>query len=188
MGCCPVCGCKTNDLDFVSRAIGGKDVDVCSFCHRQLSGFEGEAAPTEAQIRWLDAVLSKEVPSRDEAILKNLCGLKAQFAPEEKAAPSSVAPVSAPVAKVPASAAPASAAAPRAVAVKGGENSVEALTKRVAALEAELRSMKRRQMIKTIIELGLPFIMLLLLIIIFFASGLADGISQFMDILESDFM
>ncbi len=188
MGYCPVCGCKTDELDFTEKAIGEKTEKICSFCYRQLNGFEGENAPTEAQLRWLSAVYVKEV-DRDENILGYLKALNDKFIPKQEE------PVKPPVSGMQkpqqmAQQKPVTAGVGKpALAHFGKEQStVEELTKRVAALEAEIRALKRKQMIKTIIELGVPFIMLILLIIIFFATGLADGISEFMDIIESDFM
>ncbi|MBO5433855.1 MAG: hypothetical protein J6A43_07335, partial [Clostridia bacterium] len=55
---------------------------------------------------------------------------------------------------------------------------IRQLQQRVEGLEAEIRMMKRKQMIKTIIELGAPIAMLILLLIVFFASGLYDSIQQ----------
>ena len=52
---------------------------------------------------------------------------------------------------------------------------------RVAALEKEIRTMKRKQMIKTIIELGAPFVLLILLVIIFLSSGIMDNFKAIFD-------
>ena len=52
MGVCPVCNCKTDELDFTSYAIGGKEYKICSFCQRQLKGFDNkDTEPTEAQLK-----------------------------------------------------------------------------------------------------------------------------------------
>lgn len=180
MGNCPVCGCKTEELDFVEKVIGEKEEKVCSFCHRQLKSLEGENAPTEAQLRWLGAVCAKEVNERNENISAYLKNLKDNYITKEEEADISAVvpekPVSSTVQK------------PVKNHFSEDQGTIEELTKRIAALETEIRALKRKQMIKTIVELGVPFVMLLLLIIIFFASGLADGISQFMNIIESDFM
>ena len=58
------------------------------------------------------------------------------------------------------------------------DNLITELQNRITALENEIRTMKRKQMIKTIIELGAPIAMLILLLIVFFASGLYDSIQQ----------
>ena len=52
------------------------------------------------------------------------------------------------------------------------------LLKRLEKLEGDFSKYKKSQLIKMIIELGLPVVMLILLAIIFFASGLYESLSQ----------
>ena len=53
MAVCPICGCKTEEIDFVTKKMNDIECKVCSFCNRQLSIFDGLDKPTEAQLRWL---------------------------------------------------------------------------------------------------------------------------------------
>ena len=44
-----------------------------------------------------------------------------------------------------------------------------------------MRSLKRRQMIKTIVELGAPFVLLIVLIIVVLSSGIIDNFKSILD-------
>ena len=61
------------------------------------------------------------------------------------------------------------------------DNLIIELQNRITALENEIRAMKRKQMIKTIIELGAPVALLILLIIVFISSGIVDNFRAIMD-------
>ena len=170
MAVCPVCGCKTDELDFVERKLSDVDCRVCSFCNRQLNVFDAVNEPTEAQIRWLVAVLGKDVPEREESIsaaLKNIYSRFSGMEPEQTAVPSQH----------------------QLNADKQGSGKksdvddelIIGLQNRITALENEIRTMKRKQMIKTIIELGAPFALLILLIIVFLSSGIIENISAIFD-------
>ena len=181
MGVCPVCNCKTDELDFTSCDIGGKEYKICSFCQRQLKGFDSkDAEPTEAQLKWLSAVIAKETPERDEHLKESLEKINALYSQNTFAveAPQSISNQKAPQAY--------GATIPQPVkkmtsAPTVSDNEIiRQLQQRVDGLEAEIRMMKRKQMIKTIIELGAPFAMLILLMIVFFASGLYDSIKEIM--------
>ncbi len=173
MGSCPVCGCKTDELDFVVAKIGEKEEKVCSFCQRQLSTIKANAVPTEAHLRWLDAVIAKDVAQRDENVLLSLKDLRSSLAIEE--------PVKAAAPKT----YNASEKKPSAKAEAADENQQLALLqKRVSALESEIRAMKRRQMIKTLIELGLPAVLFILILIVALSSGLFDSLKSIMDLAD----
>ena len=79
MAICPVCGCKTDELDFVLGTIGGWSGNICSFCQKQVKGIDAEKGLTQAQFRWVSAALSKDV-QRDEALLNELNSLTAMAA------------------------------------------------------------------------------------------------------------
>lgn len=179
MGVCPVCNCKTDELDFTAHIIGGKEYKICSFCHRQLKGFDNNSEPSEAQIKWLSAIIVKDNTERDaflNAELEKLNALHSQNTPAvEKAQPVTQ---KAPAAYGAAAPAPAKKASP--APAQSDNEIIRQLQQRVEGLEAEIRMMKRRQMIKNIIELGAPIAMLILLLIVFFASGLYDSIQQIM--------
>lgn len=173
MAVCPICGCKTEELDFVERKIIGEDCRVCSFCDKQLNVFDSDSEPTEAQIRWLDAVIGKEVSQRDDKVLSGLKSIRSRF-PEKEVTKSAVPEQSE------------TNLVYQSTTQRNAEQSneydvVTELQNRVTALENELRAMKRKQMIKTIVELGAPFVLLLLLIIIVLNSGLIENVKTVFD-------
>lgn len=170
MAVCPVCGCKTDELDFVERKLSDVDCKVCSFCNRQLNAFDTANEPTEAQIRWLVAVLGKDVPEREGSLSTALKDLLSCFSVTEPEQP--VAPAQHKVNVVKQNPAKKSDA---------DDNLIIELQSRITALENEIRAMKRKQMIKTIIELGVPFVLMILLIIVFLSSGIMENIGAILD-------
>lgn len=167
MAICPVCGCKTDELDFVECSINGLEKKVCSFCDRQLKGFSD--VPTSAQIRWLGAVLAKEV-DREEDIKK---ALKELF---EKHGSGEVI-----IQQVSKSKAPVMNAKISSEDFDDKDKVIAQLVKRVEMLEKELVSMKRKQMIKTLLEILLPVVLGIIILIVFFSSGLFDTLSGLYD-------
>ncbi len=167
MAICPVCGCKTDELDFVEGSINGLEKKVCSFCDRQLKGFSEE--PTPAQIRWLGAVLAKEV-ERDEDVKK---ALKELF---EKYGSGEIIIQQAAKTKTPAMNKKISSDD-----FDDKDKVIAQLVKRVEFLEKELVSMKRKQMIKSLLEILLPVVLGIVILIIFFSSGLFDTLSGLYD-------
>ena len=174
MAVCPICGCKTDELDFVERKISDADCKVCSFCSRQLNVFDTTEEPTEAQLRWLIAVIGKDVPERADNISSALKDIRSRYTATE----------------IPQSATPAQQNVK--IVQQGGSNKsskldyetddvINELKNRVVALENEIRTMKRKQMIKTIVELGAPVVLLILLVIIVLSSGLIDNIKAIFD-------
>lgn len=182
MSVCPVCGCKTDELDFVDAKLGGNDVRVCSFCEKQLHALSGDA-PTAAQLHWLDAVLAKDVPERSPEIANALRAERARFPSLEPVAPAAPAPAVPAGFPAPAAPRPSGYAAPAAPDAPANA----ALLQRVEALENELKALKRKMLIQKIVELGVPVVLLLLIIIIFFASGLFDKLQQFFRLVNMDF-
>lgn len=170
MAVCPVCGCKTDELDFVERKLSDVDCKVCSFCNRQLNAFDTANEPTEAQIRWLVAVLGKDVPEREGSLLNALKDLLSRFSVTEPEQPAAPAQHKVNVVK-------------QNPAKKSDtdDNLIIELQSRITALENEIRAMKRKQMIKTIIELGVPFVLMILLIIVFLSSGIMENIGAILD-------
>lgn len=186
MSICPVCGCKTDELDFVDAKIGETSCRTCSFCEKQLKNFSGESEATEAQLRWLDAVIGKDVADRSADVAASLKALRSKSAPPVQAAPVQPAAFTQPQAQQFGAFAPPQYAAFQAPAAPQSEDAarVEKLEKRIESLENELRSMKRRQLIKSILEIGIPIILMLLILIVFFSSGLYDSLKM----LFTDFM
>lgn len=170
MAVCPICGCKTEELDFVDRNLNGTNCKVCSFCNRQLNVFDATDEPTEAQLRWLVAVIGKDVPERTEYISSALKAIRSRFSEEE--AEQSATPMQQKTNLV-----------QQGSVKKSNTDSdlIIELQNRIAALENEIRTMKRKQMIKTIIELGAPFVLLILLIIVFLSSGIMDSFKAIFD-------
>lgn len=174
MAVCPICGCKTEELDFVERKITDADCKVCSFCNRQLNALDAAQEPTEAQLRWLDAVIGKDVPERDEAVLNAVKEIRNRFSKEEDEQASFTTPQKTMIVQQ----------GTNVKKVKADYDSdaiIKELQNRVSALENELRSMKRKQMIKTIIELGAPFVLLILLVIVVLSSGVIDNFKAIFD-------
>ena len=175
MAVCPICGCKTDELDFVERKICEADSRVCSFCSRQLNVFDTVQEPTEAQIRWLDAVIGKDVAGREDAVLEALKTLRGRF--PEKEAQQAAKPVQQTVKVVQQGGSVKKTKAPD----YDADDKIIELQSRITALENELRTMKRKQMIKTIVELGAPVVLLILLVIIVMSSGIIDNFKAIFD-------
>ena len=172
MAVCPICGCKTEELDFVERKVVDVDCRVCSFCNRQLNVFDTTKEPTEAQLRWLTAVIGKEVEEREENVLSALNSIRARFS--EGQVPQTASPAQNKENKVPQGSGKKSD-------TNYGDDVIIELQNRITALENELRNMKRKQMIKTIIELGAPFVLLILLVIVVLSSGVIDNFKAIFD-------
>lgn len=170
MAVCPVCGCKTDELDFVQGKVGSWSGNICSFCEKQLKSIDVDNGLTEAQLRWVNAALSKDV-QRDEDLLselKDMAGAVCQS----------------PVTDVVHSPSPAYNSArqstPMANPASGGQVNDEVirqLQQRIENLEKQLRIMKRSALIKTILEICIPIILGIIILIVFFSSGLFDSLS-----------
>ena len=169
MAVCPICGCKTDELDFIERKLSDADCRVCSFCNRQLNVFDTVNEPTEAKLRWLVAVIGKEVPERENAVSDALKAIRYRFSEKEQEQPAASMQQKINVVQ-------------QAPAKKSStdDNLIIELQNRITALENEIRTMKRKQMIKTIIELGAPVALLILLIIVFLSSGIIDNFRAIM--------
>lgn len=173
MAVCPICGCKTDELDFVERKLSDAHCKVCSFCNRQLNVFDTVNEPTEAQLRWLIAVIGKDVPEREEAILTALKDIRSRFSETEPEQPAT--PVQQKINVVQQGSAK---------KISTDDDLIIELQNRITALENEIRTMKRKQMIKTIIELGAPVALLILLIIVFLSSGIIDNFKALLDMAD----
>ena len=169
MAVCPVCGCKTDELDFVQGNIGSWSGNICSFCQKQIKGIDPAKGLSEAQFRWVNAALSKDV-QRDEGLvdeLKALSGVVATGDDEFKQYPvvNQYTPVQ---------------STPSVTPVSGtsvNDEVIKQLQKRVEALEKQIRSMKRTALIKSILEICIPIILGIVILIVFFSSGLFDALS-----------
>ena len=180
MSVCPVCGCKTDELDFVLCTIEKNEEMVCSFCEKQIKKLYSDETPSTAQVRWLSSVLEKEVPSRPQNISVALNAMKNKFAPETNEAVSTGAIESQfnsirRDVNVPSNL---SSGAPS-ISVDQYNN----LLKRLEKLEGDFSKYKKSQLIKMVIELGLPVVLVIVLAIIFFASCLYESLTQLLSIL-----
>ncbi len=169
MAVCPVCGCKTDALDFVNGSIGGLQKSVCSFCDRQLKAFDSDEV-SDAQLKWLKAVITKDVPERDDTVSD---ALKSIY---EKTG-SIIEDVSV-VDEVPEQ--KAYNATPKKTVVVNNEKEllIAELSARVDSLEKTVIDMKRRQLIKTICEIAIPVILGIIVMIVFFSSGFYRTLSD----------
>lgn len=172
MAICPVCGCKTEELDIVERRLQEADFNVCLFCDRQLKVFESDVEPTEAQIRWLDAVISKDVVERGKDLSVILKNIRGRFPENKVEQPAITQSPNVSYQKI---------NSRKNESLEDENQIIKDLHKRISALETEIRMMKRKQMIKTAIELGVPVIMFILLIIIVLSSGILDNFKAILD-------
>ncbi len=170
MAICQVCGCKTDELDFVDGRIGGLEKRVCSFCGRQLKNLEGDSV-SEAQFKWLKAVVEKDVAEREDAVMQALKELSVRHSKNTAPTPTD------------------SKAEPQVKFNKEQENTklsvsedkeqiIKELTARVDKLEKTIIAMKRSQLIKLICEISLPIILGIIILIIFFSSGFYNTLSD----------
>ncbi len=191
MAVCPVCGCKTQDIDFVNRTLNSKEVKICSFCDKQLKKIEDGNAEI-AEIRWLTAVVKKEVPERDGDLIKTLADMKASL-PETAPAPvNRTSPAESGVFRT----SPGESGninTPQApIAEKAGNPDVAAadreyiysLETRIKKMEAYIARFKKIQRIKMILELVIPVILFLIILIVLFTSGIPDYFRQLSDLAE----
>jgi hypothetical protein len=165
MALCPVCGCKTDELDFVTDNIAGTEVKMCSFCQRQLGAFGDDKEPGEGHIRWLSSVSGKVVAERPEVVSKYLFELSDKFSDTE-VADSVVQPYT-----------PAYTPTPIKMAGTVDYNQSE-LLERIEALEKQMKAFKKSILIKSILEVCVPIILALILLLVFVSSDLFDSLSK----------
>ncbi len=185
MAVCPVCGCKTQDIDFVNHKINSKEVKVCYFCDKQLEKLE-KGNPDTAEIRWLNAVVNKEVPERDGDITNSLVQMKALFpevTPEVKTAPAEDSVFHTSPNETFVSASPSDFSAEKSTSEDVvSREYVYSLETRIKKMEAYIDRFKKMQLIKTVLEIVIPIILALIILIIFLTSGLPDYFRQISDL------
>lgn len=181
MGVCPVCGCKTDELDFIAFKIDSAEEKICTFCEKQLKKFDTSDEPGLAATRWLDSVVEKEIPTRSADISNYLNALNKKFgtpvaeAPPVQALGNQVATIKRDLNSFPNSNAQQGASPVNA-------SQYDELSKRLTALEQSFAKYKKAQLMKTIFELLMPVILIILILIIFFSSGLYDSFSMLMNL------
>ncbi len=165
MAVCQICGCKTDDLDFVECRIGTLDKKVCSFCHRQLKSL-GNDEINSSQLKWLSAVVEKDVPDREADVhtalreIMNKYGAQAQE-PLQSAEVKYYPP-----------------ARGKCADGSANESTIQELAERVEKLEKQLVAMKRAYLIKTVCEIAIPIILGIIILIVFFSSGFYNTIAD----------
>lgn len=161
MALCPICGCKTDELDFVNDRIAESEVKICSFCQRQIHAFDEGKEPGDGHLRWLASVADKEVSERPDYVGDYLAKLKENFVTVDMAES-----VVAPKGTIP-------------VMSSEDENpSYTELLERVEALEIALKDLKRKARIKTILEICVPIMLGIVILLVFLSSDLFDSLSQ----------
>lgn len=175
MSVCPVCGCKTDELDFVLCTIEKNEEMVCSFCEKQIKKLYSDSTPATAQVRWLSSVVEKEVSSRPQNIAIALNEMQRKFAPVESEKPisSEIEQQFTNIKKDISAPSTFSSGAPN-ISAEQYNN----LVKRLEKLEDSFAKYKKAQLIKVIMELGFPVILAIIIAIIFFSSGLYDSLSM----------
>ena len=174
MAVCQICGCKTDELDFVDVRIGELPKKACSFCGRQLKNLNGENV-TEAQVKWLAAAINKDVPGREDDVLEALKELlKKTGVAEEIPAPQ--VPYSAEVKHY-------KAQSKSSFGADDGDKDklIAELNARVDKLEKTIIAMKRSQLIKLICEISIPVILGIIFLIVLFSSGFYDRLAELMN-------
>ena len=174
MAVCPVCGCKTDELDFVSCKIEDTEVKVCSFCDKQIKKINTDEVTAPAQLRWLESVVSKDI-ERESGVWEAIDSLKRKYLPEPEEKAGAPAAIDNQVAEIKReiNVSPSQAGGSANISVE----QYNSLVKRLEKLEGSFNKYKKAQLIKMIIELSVPVIMVFALLIIFFSSGLYDLIS-----------
>ena len=175
MAVCPLCGCKTDELDFVLCKVENTEAKVCSFCDKQIKKIDTDENIATAQLRWLESIVSKDIV-RDKNISDAINSLKSKYIVESEAqdSPATIGNEFAEIKK--------EVSKPQ-TKISGTPNiSVEQynnLVKRLEKLEDSFAKYKKAQLVKMIIELGLPVIMVIIILIILLSSGLFDMLSNF---------
>lgn len=165
---CPVCGCKTEAFDFVEfNTRSGAVMSVCGYCGKQLGALTAAGEDSGEgydrllpKVRWLDAVLEKEVAGRSGEYVKTLKELRGRFP--------------AVVSEVKESKPDFSGAA----ASSSDSGKLKELDERLEKLENSFYKLKRRLLITSVAEIVLPAILLMILAMIFFKSDLWVNLSR----------
>jgi len=182
---CPVCGCKTEEIDLIEVEItDGKIISVCDYCNKQIGALktaddqdpEG-LVKVQPKVRWLDAVLAKQVEERDGDCTRFLAALRNKFPRylSERQGVDFQQNVSQP--------------APVQYQSVGGSEAdqgisdadskeIEKLRNQLETLEKQFYRLKRNLLISGILEIVVPIILVIIIAIIFFKSDLWGDLSS----------
>lgn len=159
---CAICGNRTEDMDLATVEFEGVSVKACPYCRKQLSQFLQDPARNAA---WLSGVLRVyEKHTRTPEATAALTRLAYQ---NDIARP-----------------APANAETPPAKPAVTATKNAEPLEERVDKLEKQLKSLKRRLLISKILEIVVPFVLVLVLLVILLRSGALQSIFDYYSSLE----
>lgn len=172
MAVCPLCGCKTDELDFVLCKIEDTEAKVCSFCDKQIKKINTDENIAAAQLRWLQSIVSKDIV-REENITDAINTLKSKYLKESQKE-EITATMGNQFAEIKKDLPPVMANGVANISQEQYNN----LVKRIEKLENSFAKYKKAQLIKMIIELGVPVILVIVILIVLLSSGVFDMLSN----------
>lgn len=143
---CALCGCKTDSLDLTEYTFENKTkAMLCGYCRRQLDSFDKNPQSSAA---WAQTLLQANAAGAQTAAQAAVCAmLCTRKIPQQS--PADI-PAQQPL---------------------EAEDDLEQLKKRLSALETDYKRFKRRYMILKIAGAVAPIVLVVLMLIILFASG-----------------
>ncbi len=173
MAVCPLCGCKTDELDFVLCKIENTEAKVCSFCDKQIKKIDTDENIASAQLRWLESIASKDI-EREKDITDAIDSLKSKYLKENEKE-EVFAAMGNQFAEVRRDLPPVMANGTVNISPEQFNN----LVKRLEKLEDSFAKYKKAQLIKMIIELGVPVVLVIVILIVLLSTGFFDILSNF---------
>ncbi len=177
MAVCPLCGCKTDELDFVLCKIENTEAKVCSFCDKQIKKIDTDENIASAQLRWLESIASKDI-EREKDITDAINSLKSKYLKEsEKEVPATMGNQFAEIRRdLP----PVTANG----TVNISPEQFNSLVKRLEKLEKSFAKYQKAQLIKMIIELGVPVVLVIVILIVLLSTGVFDMLSNLSNFIQ----
>lgn len=173
MAVCPICGCKTDELDFVLCKIEDTEAKVCSFCDKQIKKIDTDENIASAQLRWLESIASKDI-EREKNITDAIDSLKSKYLKESEVQENPVT-MGNQFAEIRKDLPPVMANGTVNISPEQFNN----LVKRLEKLEDSFAKYKKAQLIKMIIELGVPVVLVIVILIVLLSTGVFDMLSNF---------
>ena len=173
MAVCPICGCKTDELDFVLCKIEDTEAKVCSFCDKQIKKIDTDENIASAQLRWLESIASKDI-EREKNITDAIDSLKSKYLKESEVQENPVT-MGNQFAEIRKDLPPVMANGTVNISLEQFNN----LVKRLEKLEDSFAKYKKAQLIKMIIELGVPVVLVIVILIVLLSTGVFDMLSNF---------
>jgi hypothetical protein len=172
MAVCPLCGCKTDELDFVLCKIEGTEAKVCSFCDKQIKKIDTDENIASAQLRWLESISSKDI-EREKNISDAINSLKSKYLKESEVQENPVT-MGNQFTEIKKDLPPVTANCTANISQEQYNN----LVKRLEKLENSFAKYKKAQLIKMIIELGVPVVLVIVILIVLLSTGVFDMFSN----------